>query len=166
MASNPVKHARGVKLLIMVGDGAVPEVFTAYCTINAARSVVGEAATNDFNIPDCDNPDAMGWLAREKVSLSYSATGAGILNTPDVEVFADWLADPLSRNCQIVVDVPAADGGVIFAGLFHLTHFEITGDRGAKMQATLNLVSDGEITVTATAALAATSARKTVAEAA
>ena|SRR5436190_16012193 len=154
MASTPVKHARGVKLLIMVGqqDGP-PETFAAYCTINAARSVVGEAATNDFNIPDCEDPDAMGWLAREKVSLSYSATGAGILNTPDTIVFAEWLADPLSRNCQIIVDVPLADGGVIFAGLFHLTHFEITGDRGAKMQATLSLVSDGEITVTEVAAL-------------
>jgi hypothetical protein len=151
----PVKHARGVQLLIMVGDGGSPEVFTAYCTINAARTITGEAATNDFNIPDCANPDALGWLAREKVSLSYSLSGAGILNTPDVQVFTDFLADPLSRNCQIVVDVPATDGGVVFAGPFHLTKFEITGDRGTKMEATLDLVSDGEITVTATDTLAA-----------
>ena len=150
---NPVKHARGVKLLIMVGDGSTPEVFTAFCTINAARSVTGDAATNDFNIPDCDDPDTLGWLAREKVSLSYAAQGAGILNTPDVQAFTDWLADPNSRNCQIVVDVPATDGGVVFAGPFHLTQFEITGDRGTKMEATLNLISDGEITVTATTTL-------------
>lgn len=155
MASTPVKHARGVKLLIKVGDGAAPEVFTAFCTVNAARSIAGEAATNDFNIPDCEDPDAMGWLAREKVSLSYSLSGAGILNTPDVEVFADYLADPLSRNCEIIVDVPAADGGVIFAGKFHLTAFEITGDRGGKMEATISMVSDGEVTVTAVAVLAA-----------
>jgi hypothetical protein len=153
-----VKHARGVNLLIMVGDGGSPEVFTAYCTINAARSVVGDAATNDFNIPDCTDPEALGWLAREKVSLSYSATGAGILNTPDVQAFADWLADPNSHNCQIVVDVPATDGGVVFTGPFHLTHFEITGNRGTKMEATLNLVSDGEIVVTATTTLAAAEA--------
>jgi len=150
MAGTPVKHARGVKLLIMVGDGATPEVFTAYCTVNAARSITGEAATNDFNIPDCADPDALGWLVREKVSLSYSLQGAGILNTPDVQVFTDFLADPTSRNCQIVVDVPAADGGVVFAGPFHMTKFEITGDRGSKMEATINMVSDGEVTVTAT----------------
>jgi hypothetical protein len=158
MAVTPVKYASGVKLLIMVGDGGSPEIFTAFCTINAARSVVGDAATNDFNIPDCEDPDALGWLAREKVSLSYSATGAGILNTPDVQAFTDWLADPNSRNCQIVVDIPATDGGVIFAGPFHLTHFEITGDRGAKMAATLNLISDGEILVTATDTLTAAAA--------
>jgi predicted secreted protein len=150
-----VKHARGVKLLLKVGDGAVPEVFVAYCTINAARSISGEAATNDFNIPDCDDPDAMGWLAREKVSLSYSVSGAGILNTPDTEIFAEWLADPLPRNCEIIVDVLAADGGVVFAGAFHLTTFEITGDRGSKMEASISLVSDGEVTVTAVAVLAA-----------
>jgi hypothetical protein len=148
-----VNHARGVKLLLKVGDGAgPPEVFTPYCTINAARSITGEAATNDFNIPDCDDPDLMGWLSREKVSLSYSVQGAGILNTPDVEDMAEWLHSPDPRNCLIIVDVPAVDGGVQFAGAFHLTTFEITGDRGAKMEATLSLVSDGEVVVTAVAA--------------
>jgi Phage tail tube protein len=143
-----VKHARGVQLVLKVGDGAAPEVFTPLCTINAARSIAGEAATNDFNIPDCDNPDLMGWLAREKVSLSYSVNGAGILNTPDVVIFTDWLHDPLPHNCIIVVDVSTADGGVEFAGAFHLTTFEITGDRGSKMEATIALLSDGEVTVT------------------
>jgi hypothetical protein len=146
---NPVKYTRGVKLVIMVGDGGSPEVFTPFCTVNAARSIKGDAATNDFNIPDCDDPDLVGWLAREKVSLSYAVNGAGILNTPDVQAFADWLADPLSHNCQIIVDVPSTDGGVIFTGPFHLTTFEITGDRGNKMEATLSLISDGEVTVAA-----------------
>lgn len=144
-----VKHARGVKLLIKVGDGADPEVFTAMCSINAARSISGEAGTNDFNIPDCEDPDALAWVVREKNSLSYSFSGAGILDTDNVETFTDWLADPSSRNAQIVVDVPAADGGVIFAGAWHLTGFEITGDRGGKMETSISGVSDGEITVTA-----------------
>jgi predicted secreted protein len=143
-----VQHARGVKLLLKVGDGASPEVFTAYCTINAARSISGTAATNDFNIPDCEDPDALAWISREKVSLSYSVAGAGILNTPDTELFTEFLADPDPRNCQIIVDVPAADGGVIFEGAFHLTEFQITGDRGGKMEASIALVSDGEVTVT------------------
>lgn len=154
MALNPVKHAHGTQLLIMVGDGATPEVFKAFCTVNAARNVVGEVSTNDFNIPDCDNMEAVGWLVREKVALQYTAQGAGILNTPDVQEFADWLVEPNPRHCQIIVDVPAADGGVIFDGNFHLTHFEITGNRGGKMEATVNIISDGIITVTATTAVA------------
>jgi hypothetical protein len=150
MASNPVKYASGVLLLVMVGDGGSPEVFTAFCTINAVRTLVGDTKTNDFNIPDCTDQDALGWLAREKISIEYTVTGQGILNTPDVIEFSEWLADTASRNCQIVVDVPNADGGVVFAGPFHLTHFELTGDRGTKMEATLTLISDGEIVVTPT----------------
>ena len=103
MALNPIKHAHGTQLLIMVGQGdGPPETFAAFCTVNAARSVVGEAATNDFNIPDCDDMEKVGWLVREKVSLQYTAQGAGILNTPDVQEFADWLIEPDPRHCQIV----------------------------------------------------------------
>lgn len=143
-----VKHARGVKLLLKVGDAGSPEVFTTYCTVNAARGITFTAAANEFNIPDCDDPDLIGWLAREKVSLSVAVTGAGILNTPDVEAFFTWWSSENSQNCQIVVDVLAADGGRIFEGAFHLTEFAITGDRGAKMQCTLTLASDGQVTIT------------------
>jgi len=142
-----VKHARGVKLLIKVGNGASPEVFATYCTINAARGITFSADTNDQIIPDCENPDAVAWVGREKVSLSSTISGAGMLNTPDVETFFNWLASEETKNVEVVVDVPSADGGVVFTGAYHLTSFEITGDRGAKMEASIELVSDGEITV-------------------
>jgi len=144
-----VKHARGVKLLLKVGNGASPEVFAAFCSINAARGISFSSTTNDFNIPDCDDPETIAWVAREKDGLSVAVTGAGILNTPDVEEFYDWFVSPESKNCQIVVDVPSVDGGVIFEGAFHLTDFEITGDRGGKMENSLSLASDGEVTVDA-----------------
>jgi predicted secreted protein len=143
-----VTHARGVKLLLKVGDGNAPEAFGAYCTINAARGITFTSATNEFNVPDCTDPDLIGWLAREKVSLSVGVSGAGMLNTPDVQDFFDWWKSENSKNCQIVVDVPSANGGVIFEGLFHLTEFAITGDRGGKMESTLSLASDGEVTST------------------
>lgn len=141
------KHARGVKLLLKVGDGASPEVFSTFCSINTARGISFSSTTNDFNIPDCDDPDKIAWVAREKDGLSVGVTGAGILNTPDVEEFYEWFASPDSKNCQVVVDVPSADGGVIFEGAFHLTDFEITGDRSGKMECSLSLASDGEVTV-------------------
>lgn len=145
-----VKHARGVKLLLKVGDGGSPsESFTSYCSINAARGITFSSATNEFPEIDCDDPDQVAWIVREKSSLSCSITGAGILNTPDIQDFFDWLTDDASKNCQIVVDVPSADGGVIFEGAFHLTEFAISGDRGAKMEVTISLVSDGEVTSTA-----------------
>lgn len=142
---NPIKHARGVKLLLKVGDGASPENFTAFCSINAARGITFSSATNEFPAIDCDSPEDVAWVLREKQNLSAAVTGAGTLNTPDVEDFYNWWTSPDSKNCQVVVDVPAADGGVIFEGFFHLTEFAITGDRGAKQECTITLASDGEI---------------------
>lgn len=141
-----VKHARGVSLLIKVGYGASPEVFSIFCSINAARGISFSSTTNDFVLPDCDNPDQLAWVVREKDGLTATINGAGLLNTPDVQTFFDWFKSADSRNVKVVVDVPSVDGGVIFSGAFHLTEFEITGDRGAKMESSLTLVSDGPIT--------------------
>jgi hypothetical protein len=37
---------------------------------------------------------------------------------------------------------------VIFEGFFHLTQFQLTGDRGGKMECSISLLSDGDIDVT------------------
>lgn len=144
-----VKHARGVLLLLKVGDGATPENFTGICTINAARSLKGTANANKFNIVDCDDPTILAAVVNEKISVEYAVSGAGVLNTPDVTAMNAWLQNPLPKNCQMVVDVATADGGVIFEGAFHLIDFEITGDLGKKMEATVSLISDGYVTVVA-----------------
>jgi hypothetical protein len=142
-----IKNARGVKLLLKVGDGASPETFAQFCSINTQRGLSFTTATNDNIDIDCDDPDALAWLAREKVSISATFTGSGTLNTPDVEEFFEWLSSPDSKNCQVVVDVPAASGGVIFEGRWHLTDFEITGDRGTKQECSITCTSDGEISL-------------------
>lgn len=144
-----IKHARGVLLVLSVGNGASPEVFTPFCSINTTRELAFEAATNDFVAPDCSDMELVSWLAREKVSLASSFNGAGMLNTPDAEDLFDFLKDPDSRNCKITLDVPLAAGGVIWAGKYHLTTFNITGNTGEKMTANVALLSDGPVTLTA-----------------
>jgi len=144
-----VKYLRGVKLLVKVGDGESPEVFTTYCTINAARGISFAASTNDFNIPDCADPDLMAWLVREKVSISGDISGAGTLNTPDTEEFFDWVKSPDTRNVQVHLDaVSMANGGGYWAGAYHCTQFEVTGDRGGIAEASVQLLSSGEVTWT------------------
>jgi predicted secreted protein len=144
-----VKSARGVKLVLKVGDGASPEVFAAKCSINAARGITISSTTNEFPDIDCSDPDAVAFVLTEKVNLSAKITGAGIVNTPDVQDFFDWVISPDSVNCQFVLDVPSADGGVIFEGAFHLTEFAVTGDRGGKVENTISLASDGAVTCVA-----------------
>lgn len=145
-----VKHMRGVKLLLKVGDGATPtEVFTSMCSINAERGITFTSATNDQDIPDCTNPDLLAWVAREKTNLSASVTGAGVLDTSDVAAMFAWLTSENTKNCKVIVDVPSASGGQIFTGTYHLTEFSITGNRGEKAQCSISLQSSGPVTIAA-----------------
>lgn len=137
----------GKSLLIKVGDGATPEVFTHNCSINAERGLQLSAQTNDINVPDCDDPDLMAWVEREKVSLSGQITGAGTLNAEDQDLFWDWFKSPDTKNVKVVTDIAGASGGRVFSGAFHCTNFEISGNRGEKCTCSITLQSSGEITM-------------------
>lgn len=143
-----VNYTRGVKLLIKVSQGGSPETFAALCTVNADRGITFNAQTNDANIIDCLNPDALAWLSREKQSLSIDVTGGGMSHKNDVKKLWDWWEGEESKNCQIILDDDDTDNIVTFEGLFHLTQFDLTGTRGEKVQSTLTLSSDGEVTAT------------------
>lgn len=142
------KTVKGVKILVKIGDGGDPEAFTHNCSISGARSFQLSSQTNDVNVPDCDDPDLMAWLEREKVSVGATVQGAGVVNTPDIEFFHNYATSPDGKNCRIVVDVPGADGGGYWEGEFLCTDFQISGDRGAKGECSITLVSNGEITWT------------------
>lgn len=146
-----LKHASGVALVIKLGDGASPEAFDPLCSANAQRGISFNGAENEFEIPDCDDPNKIAWIARERRANSASVDFAGILNTSDlktagtVKLFETWSLGE-TRNAQVVVDVPATDGGVIFEGGWKLSDLKITGARGGKIEVSGTLNSDGEIT--------------------
>ncbi len=141
----PVKHTRGVKLLLKVADPEEPGVYKHMCSINAERGVTFTAGTNDVDIPDCDDPDMLAWIAREKTNLSMSVNGSGTLNTPDVPFFYAWWKSDASKECLVVLDVPSVDGGVIWSPKLHLTEFGVTGNRGEKAMCSIALLSDGPV---------------------
>lgn len=139
------------KFLIQVGNGASPEVFAAPCGLTS-RGFNRTAETNDTNVPDCDDEDAPSWLARDVVSLSGEISGSGVLDTAALDVWDDWFQSGLAKNCRVVLDVPLAQNGRHWAGSFYLTSFNITAERGAKVNVEVTLISDGAITTVAAAA--------------
>lgn len=141
-----IKHARGVSLLLKIGDGAQPEVFSAPCSINAERGVNFVGEENTTTIPDCADLEAIQWVVSEITSLRVTASGSGVLNTPDLEDYFDWWKSGESRNCKLIMDVPSSAGGIIFSGAFKLPNFELSGNKGEKAQVSLSLASDGEVT--------------------
>lgn len=142
-----IKAFKGSQLLIKIEDPAVPGVFLHYCTVNAERGIEMTAAFFEDIEEDCDDLTVVGWIDREKESLSMSIDGGGKVNTPDVLFFFNWYKSTDSYNCQVVLDIPAVDGGLIFEGAFHLATFGIRADsRRAKSQGSVSLLSDGEVT--------------------
>lgn len=133
----------GEKLLILIGNGADPEVFTHPCLINTERGIAFSSAVTQELIPDCASPDNPAWQSAEKDGLSATINGAGMLDVASVEEFWDWFVSPDSKNVKVKIDKA---GGSTFSGAFHLTEFAITGTRKSKSTATLTLVSDGPVT--------------------
>lgn len=145
--ANPVPKVTGSKLLVQIGDGADPEVFTHDCLINTKRGIQFSSETNEFIQPDCDNPDDPAWKSVTKDGLQAKITGAGMLYTSSVEDWWNWYKGDIGKNVRFNLNVGAPAGGGYWAGSFKLTDFEVTSD-GNKDQSTANvsLVSDGGVT--------------------
>lgn len=140
-----VNAFKGQLMALQVGDGAQPEVFSTYCSINAERGISITSEMNDVAIPDCQDLELVDWLAREKVSLSAEITGSGMVDKADVSKFFAFLTDVDSRTCRLTIP---GTGGTVFAGKFHLGSFSITGARNERATCDITLSSDGPVTAT------------------
>lgn len=143
-----VNYTRGVKLVLKVGDGASPEVFTAMCSINAERGITFNAQMRDEVIPDCADLDAVAWLSREAESLSMEFTGGGMSDKSNVKTLWDWWESGESKNCQVVLDDDTAANVITWEGAYKLPTFDLSGNRGEKVAGTVAVASDGAVTAT------------------
>jgi predicted secreted protein len=130
------------KLLIMIGDGAGPEVFTAPCGLTS-RGINFSKETNDTNVPDCDDPDAPAWIERVTVSLSASVSGSGVLAKEALGTWKEFFFSTATKNCKVMLD--GGTGWGHWLGAFHCTTFNVTGELGDKVQVEVELQNDGEI---------------------
>ena len=128
------------QFLIKLGDGAASETFTAPCGLNS-RGFNRSAATNDTNVPDCDDADAPSWLERDIVSLSGELSGAGVVADEDFTRWNTWFESGLAKNVEIVL------GTRIWRGAMRCTALNITGERGQRVTFNVAMQSDGEITL-------------------
>lgn len=143
-----LKSASGLKLVIRAdyqGDG----VKRAICSINAERGISFDSEVGQSPDIDCDDPEAIAWLLREKTSHSVTVTGGGTFDTPNGPYLWEWWKSGEARDVDIVVDVAEADGGMVFSGEFLLTTFNLSGNRGEKMTSPMTLMSSGEVTMAA-----------------
>jgi len=125
------------QFLVQLGNGAAPEVFASPCGLNS-RSFNRTAATNETNVPDCDDPDAPSWLERDVVSLSAAISGAGVVADEDFDDWNSWLESGLTKNVKITL------GARVWIGPYKCTRLNVTGNRGSRTTFDVSLDSDGE----------------------
>jgi hypothetical protein len=139
-----VETFNGSKILVKIGDGADPEVFSHPCLINSSRSIQGSVTTVDSVVPDCADPDAPAWTEREKDAISYTISGEGLMNRADIGPYLTWLKAAANKNVQAVI-ADGLSGAYVLSGAFHLTEFQISGNRKEKATVSITLVSDGVV---------------------
>lgn len=134
----------GSHLLIMIGDGNSPETFAMPCGLTT-RGINFAAATNDFNVPDCDDPDAPVWTERVISALSAGVSGNGLLAAEAHDDWRSWFLSGLAKNIQVSVDELLGGGGGYYAMSAVLTGFNLTGEQGGKLQVEITIQSDGVV---------------------
>lgn len=132
----------GTKLLILVGNGAGPEVFSQPCGLTT-RTFDLAASTNTTLIPDCDEPDAPAWEAKDVNALSATVSGSGVMAVESFDIWNDWFMGATAKNLQIKLDSAALGH---WAGSFILTSLKYGGQRGQKVTVDITLVNDGAVT--------------------
>ena len=134
----------GTKLLLLVGNGASPEVFAEPCGLTS-KGFDMAVSTNNTLIPDCDDPEAPAWEAKDVNSLSATVSGQGVMATESLDTWRDWFMSAESKNLHIKLD--GSNLGY-FSGAFILSAFKLGGQRGQKVTMDLTLVNTGAVTWT------------------
>lgn len=139
---------RPSKMRVLLGDGADPETFSAPCGLTS-KSLTLNKNLSDVSIPDCDDPDAPYWLARDVESLSMEISGEGLLAA---EYEANWNAANFSTEpVNVRVELEFTTGTRVFAGAFHVTA-SYSGQQGQRVSINVSMQSDGIIASTWTPA--------------
>ena len=134
---------KGSQLLIELGDGGSPEVFTAPCALNT-KGINMSATANEQQVPDCDTPDDPMWIERMIQTLSAAIAGSGTLALESYDIWRDWFLSGLERNVRVRFNVSAPNGGH-YIGAYVLTTFNTGGNQGELCTIEVEMQSDGEI---------------------
>lgn len=137
--------ARGTKLRVLLGDDSDPVVYTGFCGLTA-KSINFQSQTQDFYVPDCDNPDDPAWREIVKSGRSVSIQGSGTLDTQgSLSRMQDAYNSDESVPMKVELNVSSALGGGAWVGLFAVTQLQITGNDADLIQAQIQIESDGPV---------------------
>lgn len=133
------------KLLIQFGDGAEPETFAHSCTINTSQDFTIEASMTESTDPNCENPDAPGWVLRSVDTLSANINGAGTTDPVSYGVLRQKMLSGEPFNVRVLMDLPKAQGGGWYAGRYVMSSLGLAKEGKGYLSSSVALQSDGEV---------------------
>lgn len=149
MARVPVKSLLGKQLSIKIEQTEGSGTFVMDCLINTDRGIEFSTENTQEVAPWCgvpSNDDGVPWTEIDIDSLTATITGSGKLHTPSVKTWFAWLRSGEAKAIRAeLTGVSAADGGGWWEGDFKLTAFQVNGSDRGKADASITLVSNGEI---------------------
>lgn len=136
------------KFRVLLGNGASPEVFAAPCGFTS-KSLVLTKNLSDINLPDCDDPDAPAWVGRDVESLTASITGEGVMAQESADTWMDAFEDTDSVSVKVEIEMPTTTW--TYTGRMHLSSLTLNAEQGGRVQANVEMQSDGELVRTSAA---------------
>lgn len=135
----------GRALLVKIGDGADPEVFSNLCGLNSKAMTINNSSI-DVTTPDCSSPGGALWTETLNGLKNVTITGDGFFEDSASELRMNTIAMAADNVGNFTVTVPAFG---TYAGAFRIASLEFGGETEGGVTYSLSLESTGAVTFTA-----------------
>lgn len=138
----PPTTAKFGKFIILLGDGATPEVFAAPCGFTS-KSLTLSKNLQEIDIPDCDDPDAIAWIGRDAQNLSAQIQGDGVAAAESIQDWNDAFQNVDSVSAK--VEIEFSTGTLTYTGLWQVDNLTFGAEQAGRVTLSVSMQSDGEI---------------------
>jgi hypothetical protein len=123
-------------------ETGVPIVYASPCGLTTKNFALTKNL-QEIDLPDCDDPDAPAWIARDVQNLSATISGDGVAAAESVPA---WNAAAISTDSvPMKVEIEFTTGMKIFTGLFIVDNLTFGAESGGRVTLAINAQSDGEV---------------------
>lgn len=136
--------SKGRLLLLKIGDGASPEVFTNGCGFRARTFAINNNVV-DTTVPNCSSPgDTVVYSGEYGIqTVTFSGSGESSDDTQNL-LLMNAARQQTALNCQVVVP-----GWGTFEGSVLIGNFEFSGEVEGTMEFSCDITMTGTISFTA-----------------
>lgn len=123
-------------------EDGVPITYSSPCGLTT-KSFALTKNLQEIDVPDCDDPDAPSWVARDVQNLSATISGDGVAAAESVP---DWNEAAISTaSVPMKVEIEFTTGMKVFTGDFVVDNLTFGAESGGRVTLAINAQSDGEI---------------------